>query len=77
MRPSRPLAAGLAQQADRREAENQPDADDPEGVVDLFLSLVAGRQTTIPMLGMELDRDQIDQRIEAAVKLFLDGARKR
>jgi len=29
------------------------------------------------MLGMELDRDQIDQRIEAAVKLFLDGARKR
>jgi AcrR family transcriptional regulator len=51
--------------------------ENPELAADLFLSLVAGRQSTIAMLGIEIDRTQIDQRIEAAVKLFLDGARKR
>lgn len=57
--------------------EGQICVENPELAADLFLSLVAGRQSTIAMLGIEFDRAQIDQRIEAAVKLFLDGARRR
>ncbi|MDX7953544.1 TetR/AcrR family transcriptional regulator [Lichenihabitans sp. Uapishka_5] len=42
---------------------------------DLFLSLVVGRQTRLAMLGIDTDPAQVDHRIRAAVRLFLDGVR--
>ena len=45
----------------------------PTVAADLFLSLVIGRQTRMAMLGIETDPEQVDQRVQAAVKLFLDG----
>jgi TetR/AcrR family transcriptional regulator, mexJK operon transcriptional repressor len=44
---------------------------------DLFLSLVIGCQTRMAMLSIETDPEQVDQRVQAAVKLFLDGVRPR
>jgi TetR/AcrR family transcriptional repressor of mexJK operon len=40
---------------------------------DLFLSLVIGRQTRLAMLGIDTAPEQIDQRLRAAVALFLNG----
>lgn len=45
-----------------------------ELAADLFLSLVIGRQTRLAMFGIETDPVHIDQRIQAAVHLFLEGA---
>lgn len=49
--------------------------EDPDLAADLFLSLVIGRQTRLAMLGIDTDPEQVDQRIRAAVRLFLDGVR--
>jgi AcrR family transcriptional regulator len=55
----------------------QIEVEDSTVAADLFLSLVIGRQTRMAMLGIETDPEQVDQRVQAAVKLFLDGVRPR
>jgi hypothetical protein len=39
--------------------------------------LEPGHQTRLSMFGIETDPAQIDQRVQAAVKLFLNGIRPR
>lgn len=51
--------------------------EDCDLAADLFLSIVIGRQTRLAMLGIDTDPAQVDHRIEAAVRLFLDGVRSR
>jgi TetR/AcrR family transcriptional repressor of mexJK operon len=55
----------------------QIEVEDTIVAADLFLSLIIGRQTRMAMLGIETDADQMDQRLKAAVKLFLNGVRPR
>jgi TetR/AcrR family transcriptional regulator, mexJK operon transcriptional repressor len=62
---------------DRFAKAGQIEVEDTIVAADLFLSLVIGRQTRMAMLGIETDPDQVDQRVQAAVKLFLNGVRPR
>ncbi len=55
----------------------QIEVEDTTVAADLFLSLIIGRQTRMAMLGIETDAEQIDERLKAAVKLFLSGVRPR
>lgn len=54
-------------------ADGQIAVEDTGVAADLFLSLVIGRQARLAMLGIETDPEQIDQRLRAAVALFLNG----
>jgi TetR/AcrR family transcriptional repressor of mexJK operon len=69
--------AAVAAVLDQFAKNGQIAVEDTNVAADLFLSLVIGRQTRLAMLGIETDPDQIDQRVKAAVKLFLDGVRPR
>jgi TetR/AcrR family transcriptional repressor of mexJK operon len=69
--------AAVAAVLDQFAKNGQIDVEDTSVAADLFLSLVIGRQTRLAMLGIETDPNQIDQRVRAAVKLFLDGVRPR
>jgi TetR/AcrR family transcriptional regulator, mexJK operon transcriptional repressor len=69
--------AAVAALLDRFAKAGQIEVEDTIVAADLFLSLVIGRQTRMAMLGIETDPDQVDQRVQAAVKLFLNGVRPR
>src|ERR1700722_4643025 len=69
--------AAVAALLDRFAKAGQIEVEDTIVAADLFLSLVIGRQTRMAMLGIETDPDQVDQRVQAAVKLFLNGVRSR
>jgi TetR/AcrR family transcriptional regulator, mexJK operon transcriptional repressor len=69
--------AAVAGLLDRFAKAGQIEVEDTTVAADLFLSLVIGRQTRMAMLGIETDPEQIDQRVQAAVKLFLNGVRPR
>ena len=65
--------ASIAAVLDHFARDGQIDVDDSEMVADLFLSLVVGRLSRLAMLGIAVDAEQIDRRVEAAVALFLHG----
>jgi TetR/AcrR family transcriptional repressor of mexJK operon len=67
--------AAVAALLDRFAKAGQIEVDDTTVAADLFLSLIIGRQTRMAMLGIETDPEQVDQRVQAAVKLFLNGMR--
>src|ERR1700722_7279727 len=69
--------AAVAAVLDQFVANGQIQVEDTNVAADLFLSLVIGRQTRLAMLGIETDPGQIDQRVKAAVNLFLNGVRPR
>jgi TetR/AcrR family transcriptional regulator, mexJK operon transcriptional repressor len=69
--------AAVAALLDQFVANGQIQVEDTNVAADLFLSLIIGRQTRLAMLGIETDPGQIDQRVRAAVKLFLNGVRPR
>jgi TetR/AcrR family transcriptional regulator, mexJK operon transcriptional repressor len=69
--------AAVAALLDRFVKAGEIEVEDTTVAADLFLSLVIGRQTRMAMLGIETAPEQIDQRVQAAVKLFLDGVRPR
>jgi TetR/AcrR family transcriptional repressor of mexJK operon len=69
--------AAVAAVLDQFVANGQIQVEDTNIAADLFLSLVIGRQTRLAMLGIETDPGQIDQRVKAAVNLFLNGVRPR
>jgi TetR/AcrR family transcriptional regulator, mexJK operon transcriptional repressor len=69
--------AAVAALLDRFAKAGRIEVEDTTVAADLFLSLVIGRQTRMAMLGIETDPEQVDQRVQAAVKLFLDGVRPR
>jgi TetR/AcrR family transcriptional repressor of mexJK operon len=69
--------AAVAALLDRFAKAGQIEVEDTIVAADLFLSLIIGRQTRMAMLGIETDPDQVDQRVQAAVKLFLNGVRPR
>jgi TetR/AcrR family transcriptional repressor of mexJK operon len=69
--------AAVAALLDRFAKAGQIEVEDTIVAADLFLSLIIGRQTRMAMLGIETDPEQVDQRVQAAVKLFLDGVRSR
>ena len=51
--------------------------DDLEITAELFSSLIIGRQIRLALLGIEIDPDELDRRLRAAVTLFLNGVRPR
>ena len=51
--------------------------EDGEMAADLFISLVVGRLSRLAVLGIAIDPEQAERRVEAAVSLFLDGVRPR
>ena len=57
--------------------DGQIAVEDVKMAADLFLSLVLGRLSRLAMLGIATDPEQIDRRVEAAVRLFLDGVASR
>jgi TetR/AcrR family transcriptional regulator, mexJK operon transcriptional repressor len=69
--------AAVAVLLDRFAKAGQIEVEDTIVAADLFLSLIIGRQTRMAMLGIETDPAQVDQRVQAAVRLFLDGVRPR
>ncbi|MGI4943989.1 MAG: TetR/AcrR family transcriptional regulator C-terminal domain-containing protein, partial [Janthinobacterium lividum] len=50
---------------------------DPEVAADLLLNLVLGRSMRRAAYGVEVDPAATEQRLRAAVELFLQGARPR
>ena len=68
--------AAVAKVLDRFVAEGQILVEDSEMMADLFLSLVLGRLSRLAMLGIEIDPEQADRRIKAAVALFLNGVER-
>ncbi|MCW6512884.1 TetR/AcrR family transcriptional regulator [Lichenifustis flavocetrariae] len=50
---------------------------DLEITAELFSSLIIGRQIRLALLGIDIDPEPLDQRLRAAVQLFLNGARPR
>jgi len=69
--------ASVAAMLDQFVKNGQIEVEDTIVTADLFLSLIIGRQTRLAMLGIETDAEQIDQRLKAAVRLFLSGVRPR
>jgi hypothetical protein len=69
--------AVVAALLDRFAKAGQIEVEDTSVAADLFISLIIGRQTRMAMLGIETDPEQVDQRVQAAVRLFLDGVRPR
>jgi AcrR family transcriptional regulator len=69
--------AAVAALLDRFAKAGQIEVEDTTVAADLFLSLIIGRQTRMAMLGIETDPEHVDQRVQAAVRLFLDGVRPR
>jgi TetR/AcrR family transcriptional repressor of mexJK operon len=69
--------AAVAAVLDGFAKNGQIEVEDTDVAADLFLSLVIGRQTRLAMLGIETGPAHIDQRVQAAVKLFLNGVRPR
>jgi AcrR family transcriptional regulator len=69
--------AAVAALLDRFAKAGQIEVEDTTVAADLFLSLIIGRQTRMAMLGIETDPEQVDQRVQAAVRLFLNGVRPR
>jgi TetR/AcrR family transcriptional repressor of mexJK operon len=67
--------AAVAALLDRFAKAGQIEVEDTTVAADLFLSLIIGRQTRMAMLGIETDPEQVDQRVQAAVRLFLNGMR--
>ncbi|WP_237479335.1 TetR/AcrR family transcriptional regulator [Lichenibacterium dinghuense] len=65
--------ASIAAVLDHFAQEGQIDVEDSEMAADLFLSLVVGRLSRLAMLGIAVDPEQVDRRVEAAVALFLYG----
>ena len=55
------------------ERDGQIAVEDSEMAADLFLSLVVGRLSRLAMLGIAIDAEQVERRVEAAVALFLQG----
>ncbi len=55
------------------ERDGQIAVEDSEMAADLFLSLVVGRLSRLAMLGIAIDPEQVERRVEAAVALFLQG----
>ncbi len=49
----------------------------PDMAANFFMSMVVGGPVRILVSGNMLNQDEIDERINFAVRLFLDGARKR
>ena len=57
--------------------DGQIAVEDTGMAADLFLSLVVGRLSRLAMLGIAVEPEQVDRRIEAAVSLFLEGVMPR
>jgi AcrR family transcriptional regulator len=51
--------------------------EDCDMMADLFISLIVGRLSRLALLGIAVDAEQVDRRVEAAVALFLDGVKPR
>ena len=69
--------ASIAAVLDHFTRNGQIAVEDSEMTADLFLSLVVGRLSRLAMLGIAVDLEQVDRRVEAAVRLFLTGATPR
>ncbi len=65
--------ASIATVLDHFARDGQIAVEDGEMAADLFLSLVVGRLSRLAMLGIAIDPEQVDRRVEAAVALFLHG----
>lgn len=63
------VAAVLAQFAQ----DGQITVEDCDMAADLFISLIVGRLSRLALLGIPVDADQVDRRIQAGVSLFLNG----
>ena len=51
--------------------------DDPLQAANVFMSMVVGGPARFIISAIPLSREEIDKRVGFAVRLFLDGARKR
>jgi AcrR family transcriptional regulator len=69
--------AAIAAILDQFTRDGQIVVEDTAMAADLFLSLVIGRHTRLAMLGIHTDPAQLDQRVRAAVTLFLLGVAPR
>jgi AcrR family transcriptional regulator len=65
--------ASIAAVLDHFARDGQLVVEDSEMAADLFLSLVVGRLSRLAMLGITIDPEQVDRRVEAAVSVFLNG----
>ena len=70
-RQVRLVATILARFADRHPTR----VGDPEIAADLFLSITLGRAAKAALYGVSLDAQQLDQRVDMAVDVFLNGYR--
>ena len=70
-RQVRLIATILARFADRHPTR----VGDPEVAADLFLSITLGRAAKAALYGVPLDEHLLEQRLEMAVDVFLDGYR--
>ena len=76
-RGARPVSEFLARLLEAETQAGRLAVSDPEMAAGLFLSMVVSGPVRLIVSGQVLTREEIAQRIEAAVRLFLDGARPR
>jgi len=76
-RTARPVIAFLAELLRRHEAKGGIAVERPEMAARIFMSMVVGGPVRIIVSGNPLSREEIDDRIDFAVRLFLDGVRRR
>ena len=74
---ARPAVRFLAELLERETSAGRLAIDEPVLAANIFMSMVVGGPVRIIVSGNILPREEIDRRIHFAVRLFLDGARRR
>lgn len=72
-----PTLRFLERVLDRETRAGRLAVSDPEMAANIYMSMVVGGPVRVIVLGTPQARENIDQRIRYAVRLFLDGARPR
>ena len=72
-----PTIAFLSDLFEQKKAAGEIVVDDPRWAAGAFLSLAAGGPARLIVSGLEMAPADIEARIKSAVRLFLDGIRKR
>ena len=76
-RGAMPTIKFLADLLERETQAGNLAIEDPLGTANLFMSMVVSGPVRFIVSGIPLPRDEVDKRVAAAVRLFLNGARPR
>ena len=76
-RSARPVVEFVAEIFTQRVREGELELDDPALAANLFMSMVLGGPVRSFMSAVPLPANEMERRLRSAIRLFLDGARRR